>query len=54
MDYPLTILIGVGMVDQYDTGDLATARLSWRQALDILTELDHPSAKRVRAKLARS
>jgi tetratricopeptide (TPR) repeat protein len=37
---------------QRDTGDQATARLSWRQALDILDELGHPSAERIRAKLA--
>jgi tetratricopeptide (TPR) repeat protein/transcriptional regulator with XRE-family HTH domain len=37
---------------QRDTGDPATARRSWRRALDILTELGHPSAERIRAKLA--
>ncbi|MEN3356833.1 MAG: hypothetical protein V7637_815 [Mycobacteriales bacterium] len=32
-------------------GDLAAARAAWRQALDILTELDHPEAADVEAKL---
>lgn len=37
---------------QHDMGDSATARRSWQQALGILTELDHPSAHHVRAKVA--
>jgi DNA-binding SARP family transcriptional activator/tetratricopeptide (TPR) repeat protein len=32
-------------------GDLNVARTSWRMAMAILTELDHPEAERVRAKL---
>jgi len=34
-----------------DAGDADGARRSWRQALDILTALDHPSSARLRAKL---
>ena len=37
---------------QHEMGDNTTAGRSWQQALGILTELDHPSADRVRAKLA--
>lgn len=37
---------------QHAGGDSAAARESWRQALDILTDLDHPDADRVRALLA--
>jgi tetratricopeptide (TPR) repeat protein len=33
------------------TGDPDPARMVWRQAVAILTELDHPEADRVRAKL---
>jgi tetratricopeptide (TPR) repeat protein len=36
---------------QHDMGDTTTARRSWQRALGILTELDHPSADHVRAKL---
>ena len=32
-------------------GDIARAESTWRCALDILTELDHPDAREVRAKL---
>jgi DNA-binding SARP family transcriptional activator/tetratricopeptide (TPR) repeat protein len=34
-----------------DTGELACARRAWQQALDILDELDHPDADKIRAKL---
>jgi len=37
-----------------ETGDRNAAAEAWRQALDILTELDHPDAEAVRAKLGRS
>ncbi|HEU4423141.1 MAG TPA: BTAD domain-containing putative transcriptional regulator [Pilimelia sp.] len=35
------------------TGEPDAARDAWQRALDILTELDHPDAHEVRAKLAR-
>jgi len=34
-------------------GDTGRAQASWRSALEILTDLDHPEAEEVRAKLAR-
>ncbi|MEN3356754.1 MAG: hypothetical protein V7637_736 [Mycobacteriales bacterium] len=34
-------------------GDVATARRAWQDALDIFTDLDHPDAADIRAKLAR-
>ncbi|MEU5720800.1 BTAD domain-containing putative transcriptional regulator [Micromonospora sp. NPDC047738] len=37
---------------QHAYGDADAARRSWRQALDILTEIEHPDAGRVRALLA--
>jgi tetratricopeptide (TPR) repeat protein len=36
---------------QHAAGDLAAARGSWQQAVDVLTELAHPDAAEVRAKL---
>jgi DNA-binding SARP family transcriptional activator/tetratricopeptide (TPR) repeat protein len=36
---------------RHAAGDHAAARTAWRQALDILTDLDHPDAAAVRAKL---
>ena len=36
---------------QHSTGDLNAAASSWRQALDILSDLRHPDAGAVRAKL---
>jgi len=37
--------------NHHTVGDLDAARHAWQQAADILTELDHPDAERVRAKL---
>jgi tetratricopeptide (TPR) repeat protein len=37
----------------HDNGDHDAAHACWRQALDILTELDHPHADAVRARLDR-
>lgn len=34
-------------------GDLAAARAAWHRALSILTDLNHPDADNVRAKLGR-
>ncbi|SBT55002.1 AfsR/SARP family transcriptional regulator [Micromonospora narathiwatensis] len=36
---------------QHASGDRAAARRSWRRSLDILTEIEHPDAARVRALL---
>jgi DNA-binding SARP family transcriptional activator len=36
----------------YDNGDVDAARHSWRQALNIYGQLDHPRVEHVRAKLA--
>lgn len=36
---------------QHASGDGAAARRSWQRSLDILTEIDHPDAARVRALL---
>ncbi|MGB2567661.1 BTAD domain-containing putative transcriptional regulator [Micromonospora citrea] len=36
---------------EHAVGDVDAARRSWRQALDILTEVEHPDAERVRALL---
>jgi hypothetical protein len=42
-----------GLADtQHDAGDSAAARDAYQQALTIFTELDHPDADTVRAKLA--
>jgi len=35
----------------HDTGRTAPARAAWQQALNILTDLDHPEADPVRTKL---
>jgi DNA-binding SARP family transcriptional activator/tetratricopeptide (TPR) repeat protein len=36
----------------HERGDADAARSTWQQALDILTELDHPGAEALRARLA--
>jgi hypothetical protein len=46
------ILICVGDT-HHATHDLNAARDAWQHALTILTELDHPDAAQVRAKLTR-
>jgi DNA-binding SARP family transcriptional activator/tetratricopeptide (TPR) repeat protein len=45
------ILVHLGQTQQA-MGDGPAARTSWQAALDILTELDHPDADAVRARLA--
>jgi tetratricopeptide (TPR) repeat protein len=46
-----TVLTHLGDV-HHATGDGDASRAAWRQALAILTDLDHPDADAVRAKLA--
>ncbi|HET7012447.1 MAG TPA: tetratricopeptide repeat protein, partial [Streptosporangiaceae bacterium] len=37
----------------HGNGDVDAARHAWRQALDILSQIDHPDAEQLRAKLTR-
>jgi tetratricopeptide (TPR) repeat protein len=48
--YESQALIGLGDASR-DAGDAATARAAWQEALDILEQLNHPTAPEVRAKL---
>ncbi|HET7015418.1 MAG TPA: BTAD domain-containing putative transcriptional regulator [Streptosporangiaceae bacterium] len=38
----------------YEEGEVAAARHAWRQALDLFSQLDHPDAQQIRAKLSAS
>jgi predicted negative regulator of RcsB-dependent stress response len=49
--YEAIVLTHIGDAE-HAAGDSHAARGSWRQALEILAELDHPDAGAVRAKLA--
>jgi predicted negative regulator of RcsB-dependent stress response len=53
LDYDATALIPLGDAD-HAAGHPTAARTAWQHALSILTDLDHPDADEVRAKLRRS